>query len=121
MKPILRFITETVRKLPVDVQHCDTIIRREEDKGRGSKVKSDNQTPRPITLWLKMVAAVVGAGVVIAMGVITMTVGGNEARADDAGVAGITSTKGSSATMETSAAIPIVQATPWRCSMFRGC
>jgi hypothetical protein len=84
-------------------------------------VKSDNQTPRGITLWFKMLSAVLGAGVLIAMGVITVAVGGNEARADDLGVAGETITKGSSATMATSVAKPIVQATPWRCWMFRGC
>lgn len=55
-------------------------------------MNSDSQTPRGITLWIKMLSAVVGAGVVIAMGVLTVAVGGNEAHAHPAGVAGTTNT-----------------------------
>ncbi len=39
------------------------------------------QARRPITHWARVLSAVVGAGVVIGMGVLTGTVGGNEAHA----------------------------------------
>ncbi len=77
-------------------------------------MNSDSQTPRGITLWIKMLSAVVGAGVVIAMSVLTVAVGGNEAHADPAGVCRYHQHHDEAAP-QTPFAEPNLKAPPWRC------
>ena len=76
--------------------------------------KSHPRAPRGVTLWIKMLSAAVGAGVVIATGVLTVA-GGNEAHADDKGIAGSTMTTAPS-TPATAKAVPTLKAPPWKCS-----
>lgn len=86
-----------------------------------SKVNSDSRTPHRSTLWIKMLSAVTGAGVVIAMGVLTVAVGDNEAHADDNGGAGITITmERPPPTPHTWIARPNVKAPAWHCERFAG-
>ena len=77
-------------------------------------MNSDSQTPHGITLRIKMLSAVVGAGVVIAMGVLTVTVGGNEAHADEKGIASATINM-TPPTRTPPSVKPQFKAPPWRC------
>ena len=80
----------------------------------------ESRTPHRITLWIKMLSAVAGAGVVIAMGVLTVAVGGNEAHADDNGVAGTTITMGRPpSTPPTEFAAPELKVQAWKCGNIR--
>ena len=84
-----------------------------------SKVNPDSRTPHRITLWIKMLSAMAGAGVVIAMGVLTVAVGGNEAHADNKGIAGTTITMGRPPpTPQTEFAAPKLKAHAWKCGQF---
>ena len=80
-----------------------------------SKVDPESRTPHRITLWIKMLSAVAGAGVVIAMGVLTAAVGDNEAHADDKGIAGTTIT---SSTVPM--AVPALKAQKWHGAAWPG-
>ena len=68
---------------------------------------------------MKTVVAIVGGFVVIAMGVLTVATGGNEANADDKGVAGTTITMGMPPSIPpTAKAQPILKARAWKCGNF---
>jgi len=82
-----------------------------------SKANPESRTPHRITLWIKMLSAVAGAGVVIAMGVLTAAVDGNEAHADSNGFAGTTITMGTTPPPAMKAA-PMLKVPAWKCGKF---
>ncbi len=71
------------------------------------------QTSRGVTRWIKRLSAVVGAGVLIAMGLLAVTIGGYEAHPHEIGIAAETATN--SPTRVPQPATPNFKAPPWRC------
>ena len=79
-------------------------------------VNSDSRKPRRITLWIKILSAVIGAGVVIAMGGLTVAVGGTDAHADSGTTAGTAKTRTAPPSApETPSAAPTLKVQSWRC------